>query len=71
MDWQLKDYDSILYGNYENAARMYNKLSEVNALIPRLDTFLEMYNADNSPMNLVFFSDCIQHLSRVARVLAQ
>lgn len=50
---------------------MYNKLSEVNALIPRLDTFLEMYNADNSPMNLVFFSDCIQHLSRVARVLSQ
>jgi dynein heavy chain len=40
-------------------------------LIPRLDSFLEIYNSDNSPMNLVFFSDCIQHLSRIARVLAQ
>lgn len=50
---------------------MYNKLSEINVLIPRLDTFLEMYNADNPPMNLVFFGDCIQHLSRVARVLSQ
>jgi dynein heavy chain len=71
MEWQLADYEDILFGNYENAARQYNRLSEVNALIPRLDTFLELYNADNSPMNLVFFGDCIQHLSRIARILSQ
>jgi dynein heavy chain len=40
-------------------------------LIPTLDEALELYNAENSPMNLVFFGDCIQHLSRIARVLRQ
>jgi dynein heavy chain len=71
MEWKLDSFKEILFGNYENSARQYNKLSEINALIPRLDTFLELYNADNSPMNLVFFGDCIQHLSRIARVLSQ
>lgn len=59
MDWELKDFEHILFGNYETAARHYNKLSDVNTLIPRLDQTLEIYNSDNSPMNLVFFSDCI------------
>jgi len=71
MEWQLKDYEHLLFGNFESPAREYGKLSEVNALIPRLNSFLEVYNADNAPMNLVFFGDCIQHLSRIARVLAQ
>jgi dynein heavy chain, axonemal len=34
-------------------------LSETNKLIPKLDEQLEIYNADNPPMNLVFFGDCI------------
>jgi len=59
MDWQLKDFENVLFGDYEDAGRAYLKLSEVNALIPRLDQCLELYNADNSPMNLVFFGDCI------------
>lgn len=71
MGWELKDYKNVLFGDYEDAGRQYLKLSEVNALIPRLDQYLDLYNGDNSPMNLVFFDDCIQHLSRVARVLRQ
>ena len=71
MEWQLKDFENVLFGDYESGNRDYMKLSDVNALIPRLDQYLELYNADNSPMNLVFFSDCIQHLSRIARVLRQ
>jgi dynein heavy chain, axonemal len=71
MEWQVKDFELVLFGDYESADRAYIKLSEINALIPRLDQCLEMYNADNAPMNLVFFGDCIQHLTRIARVLRQ
>jgi dynein heavy chain len=59
MEWQLKDYESILFGDYESPERKYLKLNEINILIPRLDRCLELYNTDNSPMNLVFFGDCI------------
>jgi len=69
MEWELKDFENLLFGDYDSADRAYLKLPEVNALIPRLDQYLELYNADNAPMNLVFFGDCIQHLSRIARVL--
>lgn len=71
MEWQVKDFELVLFGDYESADKAYIKLSEINALIPRLDQCLEMYNADNAPMNLVFFGDCIQHLTRIARVLRQ
>lgn len=68
MGWDIKNYKDVLFGDFENGSQ-YVKLSETNKLIPKLDECLEIYNADNSPMNLVFFSDCIQHLSRVSRVL--
>jgi dynein heavy chain len=79
MEWQLEDFGDVLFGDYEGGpgaaegARPYLKLSEANALIPTLDDWLEQYNADfaGAPMNLVFFGDCIQHLSRIARVLKQ
>jgi len=52
---------SILFGDYESnaAEKKYLKLSDINVLIPTLDEALELYNAENSPMNLVFFGDCI------------
>lgn len=71
MDWELKGYKDLLFGDFENPARAYLKLSEVSTLIPRLDQALDLHNSDNSPMNLVFFSDCIQHLARITRVLRQ
>lgn len=61
----------MLFGDYESPDKQYLKLGDVNVLIPRLEECLELYNTDNSPMNLVFFEDCIQHLSRIARVLRQ
>lgn len=37
MEWQLKDFEHLLFGDYESSDRQYLKLSDVNALIPRLD----------------------------------
>jgi dynein heavy chain len=83
MEWELDSFENILFGDYETEnpdpnMRPYLRLSEnVEAterfapLIPKLDGWLEQYNLDYAPMNLVFFGDCIQHLSRVARVLKQ
>lgn len=71
MDWKPKDYVDVLFGDFEHGDKLYVKLSETNVLIPKLDEILEMYNADNTPMNLVFFGDCIQHLARISRVLRQ
>jgi len=67
----LESYEYLLFGKFEDNSGNYKRLSEINALIPRLDIQLDLYNSENSPMNLVFFSDCIQHLSRIARILAQ
>lgn len=69
MEWEQKDYVDVLFGDYEGNEG-YMKLSEINVLIPRLNECIELYNATNpSQMNLVFFSDCIAHLTRIARVL--
>lgn len=68
MSWKPEKYIDVMFGDIESG-NQYVKLNEIAKLIPRLDEKLEMYNADNSPMNLVFFSDCIQHLARISRVL--
>jgi hypothetical protein len=57
-----------MFGDIEGD-KLYIKLGEANSLIPRLEEWLEMYNQENTRMNLVFFGDCIQHLARIARVL--
>lgn len=59
MEWKLKNYKDVLFGDFETGDKQYLKLSETNVLIPTLDEQLEMYNSDNPKMNLVFFSDCI------------
>ena len=70
MEWEPKNYIDVLFGDFENGTA-YVKLSDTNRLIPKLQECLDMYNMDNPPMNLVFFSDCIQHLARISRVLRQ
>jgi dynein heavy chain len=71
LQWELSEYVQILFGDYESNQGEYNKLSDVATLIPRLENQLDMHNTEQSPMNLVFFSDCIQHLTRICRVLRQ
>jgi hypothetical protein len=46
MDWQLQDFCNTIFGDFESGERNYVKLSESNALIPRLDELLGVYNAD-------------------------
>jgi hypothetical protein len=59
MDWELDQYQNVIFGDYESNQGEYIKLSDVATLIPRLENCLDMHNAEQTPMNLVFFSDCI------------
>jgi dynein heavy chain, axonemal len=43
----------------------------MSELMERLNSLLKIYNNNNTPMDLVFFADCIQHLARIARILKQ
>lgn len=73
MEWELSYFCNTLFGDFETNDKKYIKLSSSNDLIPRLDELLNLYNTDsnNQSMNLVFFDDCIQHLSRISRILRQ
>ena len=71
LGWELSAFENTIFGDYDNQKRCYLKLGEVDTLIPRLEELLAVYNAEHSQMNLVFFEDCIQHLTRIARTLKQ
>lgn len=51
----------------------YEEIMDVNKLHKVLDEKMDDYNTDYSasPMNLVFFNDCIEHILRISRVLKQ
>jgi dynein heavy chain len=51
--------------------KTYEEVKDVKKLIKVLDDKLDEYNAELTPMKLVFFSDAIQHILRIVRVLRQ
>lgn len=72
MDWELSEYKDIKFGDFETHEKRYTKLSsDFNAINDRLNHLLQLYNNEYTPMNLVFFEDCVQHLARIARILSQ
>lgn len=50
MEWELKNYVNIMFGDYESnkIPKDYLKLSPTNVLIPILEEALDLYNAENS-----------------------
>lgn len=67
---------TIMFGDYLKPGalpeeRVYEEVQDQGKLLVLLESYLEDYNADNVPMNLVFFEDAIQHVSRIARILRQ
>jgi len=69
LDWELASFEDVIFGDFDNSEGNYMKLGEVQDLIPKLTDLLKYYNMLNTPMDLVFFKDCIQHLARIARIL--
>jgi len=50
MEWELKNYVNIMFGDYESnkIPKDYLKLNPTNVLIPILEEALDLYNAENS-----------------------
>ena len=49
--------------------RLYEDLGDVAKVKAKLDGFLEEYNEDNKAMDLVLFTDALEHLTRIHRVI--
>jgi len=49
--------------------RNYQLIKDEKKLLKVLDDKLDEYNMEYSPMKLVFFSDAINHILRITRVL--
>ena len=71
IEWDKSEFENIMFGDFDSGPdRDYVKLSEPESLVPRLNDYLETYNASSTtPMNLVFFNDAIFHLTRISRIL--
>jgi len=71
--WEIKDFVDVLYGNFltrEN--REYQELADRKKVNHVLTEYLDEYNITfPSRMELVFFRDAINHVSRISRVLSQ
>lgn len=49
--------------------RLYEDLGSFDDMKPVVEEMLAEYNAKKKPMNLVFFDDAIEHLTRIHRIL--
>ena len=72
-EWTLDDFSNCIYGNFltrEN--KEYQELPDRNKINDILIEYLDEYNITfPSRMELVFFRDAINHVSRISRVLSQ
>lgn len=48
---------------------MYEDLGTYDLTKPVVEELLAEYNSKKKPMNLVFFDDAIEHLTRIHRIL--
>ena len=72
LEWELADFENVIFGDFgDDSEGRYSMLGSTQDLMGRLNLLLTSYNSLNTPMNLVFFTDCIQHLARIARILRQ
>ena len=67
--------DLVFYGEYivPNAdPKFYDHLNDMTKLTAVMNEYLEDYNAQsNAPMPLILFTDAMEHVSRICRVIRQ
>ncbi|PNH08033.1 Dynein-1-alpha heavy chain, flagellar inner arm I1 complex [Tetrabaena socialis] len=58
-----------LLGEGEAAPRMYEDLGTYASIKPLFEEIMAIYNRKRKPLNLVFFEDALEHLTRIHRTL--
>ena len=65
---------NLFFGNYatpENSNKPYQEITDIPALIPLMNDYLQVYNSESkTQMDLVMFVFAIEHISRISRVLS-
>jgi len=74
--------DPLIFGDFRDALdiliksdhpykdpRVYEDLGDWDHVRPIFDSILELFNGDNTPMNLVLFNDALSHLIRLHRII--
>jgi hypothetical protein len=73
--------DPILFGDYRNVLadpdtapggavlRLYEDVGSYSSIQPLFESVLAAYNQQHKPMQLVFFDDALEHLTRIQRTL--
>ena len=67
-----KDMLQCMFGNYINPdKRVYAEVTDFDALFTTVEGLLEDYNGvSKTPMPLVLFNFCLQHISKICRILS-
>eukprot|EP00501_MAST-03F_sp_TOSAG23-6_P002568 GSMAST32.ASY1.ANO1.2709.1 assembled CDS len=76
MKWaDIVPNDLLLFGDYMIPGadpRVYCEVVDNATVLPIVDEYLADYNAETkTPMNLVLFTDAIEHVSRISRIIRQ
>jgi len=73
VSWETARWANLTFGDFmDRAEKPYCEVKNENKYLDQVNDYLEEYNNVNAnKMNLVFFKECRDHLSRVARVIRQ
>jgi dynein heavy chain len=75
MKWEIvMPRDRLIYGDFMGATevRIYDEIPDLDQLKTVIEEYLVNHNAESKqPMPLVMFSDALEHVARIARILRQ
>lgn len=77
MSWEMVvPRDRLIYGDFvgstQSDVRIYDEISDLEQLKVIVEEYLSNHNAESKqPMPLVMFSDALEHVARIARILRQ
>ena len=68
----MDEMDQMMFGNFANPdKRVLDEVTDFEAMQTTVEEYLSDYNSvSKTPLPLVLFNFCIQHVSKIARILA-